>query len=252
MRVIVYVVLLLLAVAGPGFSDVIHGNPSAEEPTITIEGTTVIYLGKISEQNVELFLETVRGKKLTTLLIASSGGEINAGMMMGSWVFDNHIDVVVEKMCMSSCANYVFTAGRHKTINPGSIVAWHGSILQEFLMSDEDIRVLVIQTFDKLPESEKEKMDLQEMIRKSIEQMKEYRVESTRRQAMFFKKIGVDESVCLIGNEEYGAEDFFILSVKDMERFGIRHVQAPNDYEQIDLAPFCIRGHQVEYIKLRD
>ncbi len=252
MRVAVYVLLLLFVVASPGFSDVVDRNPSAEEPAITIEGTTVTYVGKISEKNVDLFLNIVKGKKLTTLVITSSGGEINAGMKMGSWVFDNHIDVVVEKMCMSSCANYVFTAGRHKTINPGSIVAWHGSVLQESGMSDEDIRILVIQAFNKLPESEKKKKDLQELIRKSIEQMREYRAESTKKQADFFKKIRVDESVCLIGNEEYGAKDFFILSVKDMERFGIHDVQAPNDYEQTDLTPFCIRGKQVEYIKLRD
>lgn len=252
MRVVVYMLLLLFAVVSPGFSEVMGENPSAEEPTITIEDTTVTYVGSISEKNIELFLETVRGKNLTTLVITSGGGEINAGMKMGLWVFDNHIDVVVEKMCMSSCANYVFTAGRHKTINPGAIVAWHGSVLQESILSEEDIRVSVIQAFDKLSESEKAKRDLQEMIRKAIEQMREYRAESTRSQADFFKKIGVDESVCLIGNEEYGARDFFILSVKDMERFGIGDVQAPHDYEQIDLTPFCIRGHEVEYIKLRD
>ncbi len=35
---------MLLVVASPSFSDVMDGNPSAEEPTTTIEGTTITYL----------------------------------------------------------------------------------------------------------------------------------------------------------------------------------------------------------------
>lgn len=95
------------------------------------------------------------------MVISSGGGEINAGMKMGYWVFDNQIDVVVNGMCMSSCANYIFPAGHRKIINNGSIVAWHGSALQESGMSECDIRESVIKAFNKLTESEKKGQNLE-------------------------------------------------------------------------------------------
>ena len=151
---------------------------------------------------------------------------------------------------MSSCANYVFTAGRRKRIRNGSIVAWHGSALQEFGMSDKDVRESVTETFNSLPESERKKQNLDDQIRRSIEQLREYRITSIKRQADFFKKIGVDEYICRIGNEKYEARDFFVLSVKDMGRFGIDNVRADKNYEKTDLTPFLKKGKEIQYISL--
>jgi hypothetical protein len=211
----------------------------------------VTYAGQITDQNVERFLDTVNGKEVSVLIISSNGGEINAGMKMGEWLFDNRVDVVVERMCMSSCANYVFTAGHRKTINRNSIVAWHGSILQEFGMSDEDVRAAMLKSFSKLPESEQQITDVEVLISRSIRQMREYRLNSMAAQGQFFKKIGVDEYLCRVGIEKYGAADFFVLSVKDMARFGVLEVNAPHDYEKTDLTPFRQTGKSVEFVALR-
>ncbi len=227
--------------------------PSAKDVAITIDGTTVTYVGHISEKNAERFLNRVKGKTLTTLVIHSGGGEINPGMDMGNWVFDNQIDVVVDGVCMSSCANYIFPAGRVKTITEGSIVGWHGNALTESAMSDAEVRRSMSEMFNQFPEADQQKLDLEDMIQKAIEDGKEYQTASRKRQAAFFTKIGVDEYVCRIGVEEYGAKDFFILSVADMARFGIDNVRAPENYEQTDLTPLCEKkGKSIESIKLRD
>lgn len=253
-RVIVYGLMALLVAAGVWFAVEPHKRPAMKPPGANevTEATTVTYAGKLSERNVELFLDAVKGKKLTMLVISSSGGEINAGIKMGSWVFDNHIDVAVEKMCLSSCANYVFPAGRRKTIRPGAVVAWHGKALQESGMSDEEVRAQVIGAFNTLPESEKEKTDLEDLIGQAIARTRQQRTESLKRHSEFFRKIGVDESVCRIGNEKYGAKDLYFLSVKDMARFRIYDVEAPADYEKTDLAPLLIKGKQIDFIKVRD
>ena len=52
-------------------------------------------------------------------------------MLIGEWVFDHDIDVIVEELCFSSCANYIFTAGNNKTIEAEAIVGWHGSHHQD-------------------------------------------------------------------------------------------------------------------------
>jgi len=225
-------------------------DPSAEEATITLDGAKATYAGKITDPNVECFMDTVKGKKVSMLVISSSGGEINAGMRMGEWVFDNQVDVVVERMCMSSCANYVFPAGRNKTIRTNSIVAWHGSILQEGGMSDADVREKAIKAYAQLPENIRTNIALDVMIDQAIQQMREYRESSIVNQEQFFRKIGVDEYICRVGNEKYGAKDFFILCVEDMARFGIRDVLGPKNYEDIDLTPFRRTGKSVEFIHL--
>lgn len=238
-----------IAVHSPAFGET-SKEPSAEEATILLEGATATYAGKINERNLERFMNTVKGKKVSQLIISSGGGEINEGMKMGEWVFDNHVDVVVESMCMSSCANYVFTAGHQKTILPNSIVAWHGSILQKTGMSEEDVRAAALKAYDQMPDSEKKKIDRKIFVEKNLQQLKEYRINSEARQAQFFRKIGVDEYICRIGNEKYAAMDFFLLSVEDMARFGVLNVKAPANYEEIDLAPFRQQGKFVEFIRL--
>lgn len=66
-------------------SDTWATDPTAVEAAITIEGSSVRYVGKINNQNVDRLLGMVDGIEVTELLISSGGGEINAGMRMGEW-----------------------------------------------------------------------------------------------------------------------------------------------------------------------
>lgn len=235
--------------AGPVAADPEH-SPSALEAEIRLADRTVLFTGQITDRNVERFLEMVDDRQLTLLVIASGGGEINAGMTMGEWVFDHGLDVVVDRMCMSSCANYIFTAGRGKTIRPGAIVAWHGNVLQSFDDQEAEVRAAVMEAYHRLPEAERAKADPDRLIEENVRQMQRYMARSKEKQAAFFEKIGVDEYICRIGNERYGAEDFFVLSVQDMARFGVHHVQAPQDYTATDLTPFRRTGKSVVFIEL--
>ena len=63
---------------------------------------------------------------LTTIVVTSYGGEVLQWLKLADWVQQRGLDLVVQDFCLSSCANYLFTAARHKIIRPGSIVAWHG------------------------------------------------------------------------------------------------------------------------------
>ena len=246
---VVIALLFVLIWAPPGSigadAGVVLGG---KEAIITIEGTTVTYRGPITEENTQLFLDLVKGKNLKTLVITSGGGDINTGMDMGRWIFENEVDVVVEGMCMSSCANYIFTAGKKKIIRPGAIVAWHGNALQNGGDWEKSFLRSIQEAINGLPPKDREKVDTA----KAMENAMEYIRECKRKQAAFFQEIGVDEYVCRVGNEEYGARDFFILSVEDMERFGIKKIQAPDMYHNTDLSRFNREKPRspVEYIKI--
>ena len=104
---------------------------------ITVEGTTISFVGDIESQTYRDFLYAVRGKEdqITTIRINSGGGITEQGMQIGEWVFDHKIDVIVDEICFSSCANYIFTAGKNKIIEKDAIVGWHGSEQQDLFIA---------------------------------------------------------------------------------------------------------------------
>lgn len=62
--------------------------------------------------------------------LRSRGGDIHAGMAMGREIHRRQLDVEVDVHCISSCANYLFTAGRNKYVRSPGHVKFHGGALQ--------------------------------------------------------------------------------------------------------------------------
>ena len=74
-------------------------------------------------ENLRLFELYAKATPRPRLLkVTSSGGDITLGMELGEWVFRNGLDVEVVDHCFSSCANYVFTAGKAKYLNPDAVL----------------------------------------------------------------------------------------------------------------------------------
>lgn len=87
------------------------------------------YVGVIDMPTVKAFIAQSPAPRLT-LTIDSPGGDVAAGILLGEWVSEHELDVVVEGICASSCANYVLPAARRKAITAGALVVWHGGAHQ--------------------------------------------------------------------------------------------------------------------------
>lgn len=109
-----------------------------EPAHITVHGSTIRWTGVINQENAGALLREARKarERIDTLVINSLGGQTVAGKLLGDWVHDNGITVVVHDVCFSSCANYVFTAAPSKIIRAGAIVAWHGSEQQDRFIAE--------------------------------------------------------------------------------------------------------------------
>ena len=83
-------VLFLVVVGAASVFGASANHPWAENAVITLEDETATYTGKITADGVDRFMNMVKGKKVSVLVISSSGGEINVGMDMGEWVFDHY------------------------------------------------------------------------------------------------------------------------------------------------------------------
>jgi hypothetical protein len=192
-------------------------------------GETVTYRGTLTGAGLSALRHAAADPEVTALLIESTGGEIVVGMDFGNWVVDRELDVIVDRACLSSCANYVFTAGRKKEILPGAVVAWHGSAKQPGLL--EQLHRIVEQDIASQRLSpRKERYELKRARRANID----YLTRAIYKQDEFFYRIGVDEYVTRVGNDKYGVRGFFYLSVDDMAVFGIDNVVAAEDYARME------------------
>lgn len=145
--------------------------------TVSKKDNEIIYIGSLTaEAN-----EKVRGlidDETKTLRISSVGGDINLGMDLGDLVFSHNLNVEILDYCFSSCANYVFPAGRTKFINKRSMLGWHGGAFQKMEFTDAEMRKLYL----------------------------EYSGPAQSRETSFFDKIGVSGAITTIGqHDQYSA-----------------------------------------------
>jgi hypothetical protein len=103
---------------------------SAEPALVRVQGDTLYYTGNLSKASSAAFdaaLAGLRRGQLTRLVISSGGGDTVAGRHVGRWVRDMALVVEVDVICFSSCADYVFPAGRARVIRADAFVGWHGN-----------------------------------------------------------------------------------------------------------------------------
>lgn len=250
-----YLVLVVLAGCSSG------GGPSAIESagkpetvqvskdiSVQLSGASAVYRGELTEEGLATLRKLTEGRALDALVVDSAGGEIVMSMDFGYWLLERRLNVTVDGVCLSSCANYVFTAGRRKTILAGSVVGWHGSAEQPGLLDQMHAEAEKAVRAKRLPPG-KEAEELVRVRQSNVD----YLTGAILKQGEFFHRVGVDEYITRVGNEVYGLPGFYYLSVEDMARFGIRDVTAPEDYTRMDLDALEKRtGFRVRYLKLRN
>ncbi|MCG9625544.1 hypothetical protein L1D34_11905 [Vibrio mediterranei] len=95
---------------------------------VSVSGSTLIFDGPISGDSVLEALRVVRnsGANIEKIRITSPGGDVPSGIELGYFIKENNLDVEVDKLCFSACANYVIPAAKTVLIKKGSLIGWHG------------------------------------------------------------------------------------------------------------------------------
>lgn len=169
----------------------------------------LVFKGAITSEATERVfnLYDELAEKPDLLLISSGGGSIDAAMDMAEWLLIHEMHVEVGSGCFSSCANYVFLAGRTKRLSMNSILGWHGSAWQKSLDQFSD------------PESDEYNPIVEELRGREVD---------------FFSRIGVDHLITVYGQGirvgirhwlRYltggGKLQGFDYSLADLKRFGV-------------------------------
>ncbi len=171
-----------------------------------MDASTAAFIVPLSYPAVAEFERNIKNKPIKWLHITSPGGDIEAAMHLGRIVHQRRLNVYVETVCGSSCANYVFSAGSVKVIGANAVVAWHGGA------NSRSFSGIVI---EKLKKNAPELVLLAKL---------------RKQEAAFFRMIKVSDRLVCAGdiNVQQQQPDAigWTMSVESMRRFGLNHVIA--------------------------
>jgi hypothetical protein len=202
---------VLLAVAGAA-----HAQEKAVPARVEASGDAVTFEGRIDGPSAARFIELTRDPAIHRVVITSFGGLVGPALDMADAIRDRQLDVEVPKACWSSCANYIFPAGKNKLLGHARVIGWHGNMSHVLWLA----------------QTGREKWD---------EPLMAEARDLARREAIFYRRIGVDGYVCWFAKiAPYNVDGFYALSVEDMARFGITGVTIADASKQDDDSPELI------------
>ena len=215
------------------------------EPSVRIEGSSIIYLGLMNTAGYDKLMRLAEQGNISELAITSPGGTVFWGIKIGEIVYENGWDVRVRGLCMSSCANYVFPAGRNKVIEDGGIVGWHGSARQDHFFAEQkgiSVRAFIVEsTAGALLHSAAQDgvhyLD-QEGFNRVIARLVAESEKVIELERAFYEKIGVDADVSVYGHfpqrwDAIRGSGGWTFTLEDMAKFGLDSIT----YEGSDAYP---------------
>ena len=198
---------------------------------IKIVNNYIYYKGVINEQNFLKFKNLIdaNSQNIKKVIINSEGGDTVHGRAMGDLIFDNNLDVEVENLCFSSCANYIFTAGNRKIIQKDAIVGFHGNEHQIFFTkapSQSIYEALKSELKVAMQQSQADNLAIDEA---NLEEQTKKFLQMLDDEKAFYKKIGVNvalpiyaiENLLDSNNSQYFG---FTLSIEDFSKFGVKNI----------------------------
>jgi hypothetical protein len=193
-------------------------NASVAPPDIRVDGDVIYFFGLLNPEVTKAVTPHIVSGKYKTLRITSPGGDVLSAMDFGALVYDYGLNVTVDKECQSSCANYIFPAGKSKTIESDSLIVWHGDARQRDFL--EKLKTL---------ESKAKAIGMNKMSSVEQSELKHFR-HMIEKQDVFYKKIGIDGSIARIGQEIDLPVQQWAMPAETMAAFGISNIDAPPDY----------------------
>ena len=151
LRLLLRVALSCLCLAAQG----VAAEPSPRDPQAKVRGVAAVELCRVAMADgrrvalagdVACFAgeidRTVPGalvpllERAETLVVSSQGGDVEAALDVAAAMVRRRTTLVVHGLCLSSCANYWFTAAAEKIVLDGSVVGWKGGPSADGVPSD--------------------------------------------------------------------------------------------------------------------
>ena len=204
------------------------------EPSIRVEGSSIIYLGRMSAVGYDTLMRLAEQGNTSELAIMSPGGSVYWGIRIGEVVYENGWDVRVLGLCVSSCANYIFPAGRNKVIEDGGVVGWHGSARQDHFFAEQkgiSVRQEIVDTISGAlihsAASDGFQFLDQEGLNKVVARFVAEDETLIELERAYYERIGVDADISVYGHFPQrwdiikGSDGGWTFTLEDMAKFGL-------------------------------
>jgi hypothetical protein len=199
-----------------------------EPAEVRVRGDTVYYTGNLSKASSAAFdaaVASVARGQLTRLVISSGGGDTVEGRHVGRWVRDMALVVEVDVICFSSCADYIFPAGRARVIRADAFVGWHGNERQ-FNVIAARTGVSVAKQLAAIPPADVAPGPRAAFVQDALRSM----AMTQKDEAEFYASLGLNDTfaVCAVGDvlekrPGYAGQIGWGFSLADMARLGLTH-----------------------------
>lgn len=240
------------ASAAPGAASTDVPDWGITPAQVYVEGDSVHLYGSL-DRDAALRLRQLLDEAaptVTRLVIASNGGDALWSVMAAEAVHARNMEVVVAgKGCGSSCANYLFTPARKKTLSPGAMVLWHYSCPTSYSEDPAWWRTWLAGNYGQAlkiePPGEGEPAPDPAQVRQQFEAELDTHAQRFAGMAAqvkaghmrIFAGSGIDERIMCLADHlalppvpEGTIGYSYTLPVADMARFGVCNVSAPDDY----------------------
>lgn len=237
----------------------------------------VYYLGEVTPESFVKLKNKIDNNLFPPqkIIIGSGGGNAYAGLAIGHLIREYQLDIEVLENCSSSCANYLFPAGRKKVLNKHSIVMYHGNTLQKSMVTFSrelenalgDPTKLPLDTIlgkqgkemsitfeenSNEPNSDATKAVFSYLGWQSAKTFADVNRAFINEEKRFYKELGVDHRIGIYGQiGEYESlyqsyqYDGFYYSIEDMNKMGIGNIHVKNSPWQPELNSFSKRFYKV-------
>jgi hypothetical protein len=172
------------------------------------------YLDEDANQRLFALYDELKDKPVT-LAIRSRGGDVVTGMALGQWIQAHKLNVKVMEFCLSSCANYVFTAGATKIVSSNAMIGFHGGL------SSQEFSIGGSRKTEYEAMSPPQKAAFQDHLRR--ERQPELDLETA-----FFKAIGVSQEITTYGQQarfKKTVGDGWTFTQEGFKAFGVDRIE---------------------------
>lgn len=212
-------VLFVHVLASAGMPpEIVIWNVSTAPGKVTTSGSEIHLTGDIDAGIASTVVDLIARRTYDTFRIQSDSGSEVAARAIGAAVFDHQMTVVITGSCSSSCATYIFTAGKHKRIETDAVVMFSGrknyhDYVQSLQQLAEKRRLGGVTAL-----SDKERQTLS-----AGETWMGFEND-------YFRKIGVDMRITSFGYVAGRSASYWLLSKARMAEFGVANVTASDGY----------------------
>jgi hypothetical protein len=191
-----------------------------------------VFQGVITQESIDDFLEKNKDFQGTSIKLISPGGDGLAALKLADWILKKELDVVVERICYSACANYLFLAGKKKTVAPGALLMWHGGMQRKDIRDSQNKfreidAVVVTKGISALTNEDRDFFNLwsERFAITNVLQAQEL---------LFLNRVGVNEYLFRLGQEPFLYQpDCWGASEKLLRHLGVKNMIFDASYSEI-------------------